>query len=241
MIGWEQGAIDSRSLAGKVAVVTGAGGQLGPVWCDTLVEMGADVFKIDLPECDVSRMVDVEAAAYECIKGQGAPSVVVLNAAIDSPPGSVARFHNDVGRIIDVNLIGAMNTVSAFLPAMIENGGGVIVGIVSIMGRVGADYRNYEGAFQKPVAYNLSKAALEQYARSLTVQYGRFGIRACCIGFGAYDGGKLDPVFLEKYLKNVPLGRPVSRASAKAALVFALTCPEFAGQTIMIDGGYLAI
>jgi NAD(P)-dependent dehydrogenase (short-subunit alcohol dehydrogenase family) len=87
----------------------------------------------------------------------------------------------------------------------------------------------------------LSKAGLEQYMRSLTVQYGRFGIRACCIGFGCYDSGKLDPVFLEKYLKNVPLGRPVSRQSAKAALRFAVECPEFAGQTLMVEGGYLSL
>ena len=121
---------------------------------------------------------------------------------------------------------------------MIKAGGGVIVGITSIQGFVGADHRNYEGSFEKPVGYNLSKAALMQYARSLTVQYGRYGIRACCIGFGPFDGGKLDPVFLGKFLKNVPLGRPVSRESVKAALTFAVTCPEFAGQTALIDGGF---
>lgn len=229
------------SLCGKVAVVTGTSGNLGPIWVETLNEMGADVFGMDFPGVDVSMEVDCESAAYRCIKGLGVPSALVLNAGIDNPPGTEASFHGNLRRIIDVNLIGAMNTVKAFLPSMIEAGGGVIVGITSIQGFVGADWRNYEPGFEKPVAYNVSKAALMQYARSLTVQYGRYGIRACCIGFGAYDSGKLDPVFLEKYLGNVPLGRPVSKESAKAALTFALTCPEFAGQTLMIEGGYLSL
>jgi NAD(P)-dependent dehydrogenase (short-subunit alcohol dehydrogenase family) len=201
--------------------------------------MGLDVFKIDLPEYDVSFTEDMAAAAYLCVKELGPPSVLVLNAAIDNPPGSKATFHGNLAKIIEVNLIGACNTVEAFLPDMID-AGGVIVGITSIQAFIGADWRNYEGDFEKPVGYNLSKAALIQYARSLTVQYGRYGIRACCIGFGPYDGGKLDPVFLNKFLKNVPMGRPVSRQSVKAALRFAVECPEFAGQTLLCDGGYTA-
>lgn len=226
----------------KIAVVTGASGQLGPIWCETLTEMEFGVFKVDLPKYDVSDHRDMARASSDCIDSDryGVPSVIVLNAAIDNPPGSGATFHGNLGMILHVNLIGACNTVKAFLPAMIENGGGAIIGITSIQGFIGADWRNYEGDFEKPVGYNLSKAALMQYARSLTVQYGRYGIRACCIGFGPFDGGKLDPVFLGKFLKNVPLGRPVSRKSVKAALRFAVECPEFAGQTALIDGGYTA-
>ena len=224
----------------KLAVVTGASGQLGPIWSETLIDMGYEVFGIDLPKYDVSRKIDVMAARHVCFSGLGVPSVLVLNAAIDNPPGSEATFHGNAERILSVNLLGAVNTVEAFLPLMIENGGGVIIGITSIMSFIGADWRNYPEGFEKPVAYNLSKAALVQYARSLTVQYGRNGIRACCIGFGPFDGGKLDKVFLKKFLKNVPVGRPVSEASVRAALTFAVQCPEFAGQTLMVEGGYLS-
>lgn len=225
----------------KCAVVTGHLGGLGSIWSRTLQEMEFNVFGMDLPLCDITDKERVEYISGRCIKLRGVPSVIILNAAIDNPPDTSASFHGNLERIIDVNLIGAANVVQSFLPAMLENGGGVIIGITSIQGFVGADWRNYSAGFEKPVAYNMSKAALMQYMRSLTVQYGRFGVRACCIGFGCYDNGKLDPGFLHKYLGNVPLGRPVSEKSAKAALVFALTCPEFAGQTALIDGGYLAI
>ncbi len=218
------------------AVVTGTSGQLGPVWVETLNEMGYLVQGIDLPEYDVCSPIDMAKAQnwYET------PDVLVLNAAIDNPPGSDSTFHGNFEQIMETNITGAVNTVRAFMPAMMASGGGTIIGISSIQGFVGADWRNYTGTFQKPVGYNCSKAALMQYARSLTVQYGRWGIRACCIAFGPYDGGKLSPDFLSKILPNIPLNRPVSRQSLKAALRFAIECPEFAGQTCLVDGGYVA-
>jgi NAD(P)-dependent dehydrogenase (short-subunit alcohol dehydrogenase family) len=225
----------------KNAIVTGPQGQLGPIWTATLESLGYEVYGIGLPEYDLS-----DPDCIRRMRGSSKPppwkiDAIILNAAIDNPPGSKASFHGNLEEIIKVNLIANCRIVSAFLPLLIKDGGGVIVGISSIQGRVGADWRNYEEGFEKPVGYNLSKAALEQYARSLTVQYGRYGIRACCIGFGAYDGGKLNPVFLRKYLRNVPMGRPVSRQSLEAALRFALECPDFAGQTVMVDGGYCVL
>jgi NAD(P)-dependent dehydrogenase (short-subunit alcohol dehydrogenase family) len=224
----------------KNAIVTGPQGQLGPIWASTLTDLGYRVYGIGLPKYDFTwhDFVDYIRNDLEELERVDA---IILNAAIDNPPGSKASFHGNLDEIIKVNLIANCQIVSAFLPLLIKNGGGVIVGISSIQGRVGADWRNYEEGFEKPVGYNLSKAALEQYARSLTVQYGRYGIRACCIGFGAYDGGKLNPVFLRKYLRNVPMGRPVSRQSLEAALRFALECPDFAGQTVMVDGGYCVL
>jgi len=224
----------------KVAVVTGTSGQLGPVWVETLNEMRYQVFGIDLPHYDVSNPEMVNFAAMECMTHHGVPEVIVLNAAIDNPPGSAATFHGNLQKIINVNLVGATNVVKAFLKAMMDEGRGTIIAITSIQGYIGADWRNYTGDFEKPVGYNLSKAALMQYARSLTVQYGRHGIRACCIGFGPYDGGKIPKDFLDKFLRNVPTGRAVSRESLKAAMRFAVECPEFAGQSVLIDGGYTA-
>lgn len=228
-------------MKNRIAVITGTSGQLGPVWVETLSNMDYLVWGMDLPRVDVGRKEQVLEDAARCIRaGLGIPEVLVLNAAIDNPPGSVATFHGKAAEILQVNLMGAIYTVEAFLPHMIEHGGGVIVMIGSIQGFIGADWRNYEAGFEKPVGYNLSKAALMQYARSLTVQYGRHGIRACCIAFGPYDGGKLKQEFLNRFLHNVPMGRPVSRASLRATLRFALECPEFAGQTVLVDGGYTA-
>lgn len=225
-------------LREKVSVITGISGQLGPIWKETLEDMGSKIFPIDLPECDISDIDQVSSEVCNCIEKVGAPDILINNAAIDNPPGTKTKFHSNVENILSVNVIGACNVVDSFLPSMIENGGGVIVNIGSIQGFIGADWRNYDGDFEKPVGYNLSKAAIMQYSRSLTVQYGRYGVRSVCIAFGPYDGGKLDPIFINKFLKNVPMKRPVSTESLKSAMRFAVTCPEFAGQTVLVDGGY---
>jgi NAD(P)-dependent dehydrogenase (short-subunit alcohol dehydrogenase family) len=224
----------------KVAVVTGTSGNLGPIWVETLNKLGYTVFGIDLPKYDVSSLKSVAIAARECVQNIGSPEVIVNNAAVDNPPGSDASFFGNFERIMAVNLTGAINVTRCFLPDMILNQKGLIVNIGSIQGNIGADYRNYPEDFEKPVAYNCSKAALIQLSRSIAVQYGRFNIRSVTLSFSAYDGGKLKPDFLGKFLKNVPLRRTISRESLEASLIYAINCPELTGQQILCDAGYCA-
>lgn len=225
----------------EIAAVVGYKGILGPVWCQVCEQLGYKVLRMGLPDTDISKRDEVGLWVNTMLRTEmRAPEVLILNAAIDNPPGSKVSFHGDFQEIIDVNLQGNAQVVNELLPYMVDAGKGVIVPVVSIQGFVGADWRNYPEGFEKPVAYNMSKAALMQYARSLTVQYGRYGIRAACIGFGAVESEKLPQEFLGKYLPNVPLGRPVSKESAAAALRFVLTCADFAGQTVLVDGGYTA-
>jgi len=110
--------------------------------------------------------------------------------------------------------------------------------IGSIQGYIGADWRNYSGGFEKPCAYNCSKAALQQLARSITVQYGRFGIRAVCPGFGPYVTKKLPPEFLEKITSKIPIGRTVSKEDLQRTLLYACCCEGLAGEDWLVDGGY---
>jgi len=218
----------------KLAIVTGGSGRAGPIWMDELYNMGYDPISYDLPEYDVTDIGQIGTflGSLSC-----APAILVNNAAIDNPPGTEAKFFGNLSRILQVNLEGPTNMSAAVIPPMIESGGGVIVNIGSIMGNIGADWRNYPPGFEKPVAYNLSKAALIQLSRSITSQYGRYNIRSVTIAFGPLDMG-LPEEFKAKFLKNVPLGRAISEQSWRAALRFAVECPEFAGQQVLVDGGY---
>jgi NAD(P)-dependent dehydrogenase (short-subunit alcohol dehydrogenase family) len=202
--------------------------------------MGYKVFDYDLPVDDVTDLENVQMFKADLLTQGYAPSVVVNNAAIDNPPGSDAHFFGNMDKILDVNLIGAANMTKAFLPVMAKRDGGVFINVGSIMGSIGADWRNYPDGFEKPVAYNLSKAALVQLSRSVTVQYGHLNIRGVTIAFGPLDTPDLPETFKKKFLKNVPLGRPVHEKSWRAALRFAVECPEFAGQQVLVDGGYTA-
>ena len=212
----------------KAALVTGgSNGLLGPIWTETLKEAGAEVDVFDLPDKDVRRR------GYD-LSGF---NILVNNAAIDNPPGSDASFFGNFDEIMAVNISGAVNMCKAVIPGMIKNGGGVIVNIGSIMGYGGADWTNYDGDFEKPFGYNASKWALRGLAKSITTQYGRYGIRSVTISFGPYNGGKLSDAFLKRFLSRVPLNRTISKESLKMSLLYACCCPELAGQDWRIDAG----
>jgi NAD(P)-dependent dehydrogenase (short-subunit alcohol dehydrogenase family) len=240
---WKMGQLDKPwrpEWFTRSAVVTGGNGRVGPIWIDELKKMGYRVFNFDLPTWDITKLDDISMFKANIMHNGYAPSILINNAAIDNPPGSEASFFGNMDKILEVNLIGLVNMTKAFIPVMAKRGGGVIVNIGSIMGNIGADWRNYEEGFEKPVAYNLSKAALIQLSRSITVQYGRYNIRCVTIAFGPLDTPDLPEDFKSKFLKQVPLGRPISEKSWRAALRFAIECPDFAGQQVLIDGGYTA-
>lgn len=233
---------DLFSLNHKRAFLTGKSGLLAPIWQETLGEAGCEVMSYGLPEDDVRDKVKLNriAKAY-------APDIIVNSAGIDNPPDTKATFFGNFENIMAVNLTGAVNVCEAFIPGMIEKGGGVIVNIGSIMGYGGADYRNYDPPFEKPLGYGLSKWALRGLSKSISVQYGRYGVRAVTPSFGPYNGGKLAHSFLERFLSNVPLtkkgyeplalGQCVSKKSLQQTLLYAICCEDLTGQDWRVDGG----
>lgn len=216
------------------ALITGISGNLGSVWRDIMQEMDIDVQGVDLPDTDVSniesinKIIDIDKV-----------DILVNNAAIDPKPSNGGGKFWRYDDVIDVNLKGAINMCYAVIPGMIESGGGLIVNIGSIMGNIGADWRNYREGFDKAIGYNVSKCGLIQLSRSICTQYGRYNIRAVTISFGPVDIG-LPEEFKLKFLRNVPIGRCVSNQSLKATLRYVIECPEMTGQQILIDGGYTA-
>ena len=223
-------------LTGKIALLIGYDGNFGPIFSETLKEAGALAVTVGLPETDISERNDIEDAVNECINRVGVPDIVICNAAIDIPPKQTdARFFTKLKQILQVNLISYARFAELLIPEM---DGGVFVFIGSIQGYIGADWRNYSGGFEKPVGYNLSKAALQQFARSITVQYGRKGIRAVCPGFGPYLGEKLAGPFADKIKQAIPTGKGVGEEDLKRTLLYACTCEGLAGEDWLVDGGY---
>jgi NAD(P)-dependent dehydrogenase (short-subunit alcohol dehydrogenase family) len=159
-------------LSDRVAIVTGAFGRLGPVWCESLLDAGAAVVGIDLPDsepgaayADLERRAggrlrtcrasvldrDALVAAREwCQAELGTPSVLVNNAGIDQPPGPAATWRiEDVPvevfrGVVEVNLVGAFLVSQVFGPGMVRAGRGSIVNIGSLYAGVSPDARMYE-------------------------------------------------------------------------------------------------
>jgi NAD(P)-dependent dehydrogenase (short-subunit alcohol dehydrogenase family) len=159
-------------LDGNVAVVTGALGRLGPVWCGALLEAGARVLALDLASAGVPaafenlqakhgsalrlRRADVsDRAALVEVQRQGSTelgpaTILVNNAGIDQPPGPTRSYLvEDIPlevfrRIIEVNLLGAFQVAQVFGRPMLELGRGSIINIGSLYASVAPDPRFYD-------------------------------------------------------------------------------------------------
>ena len=225
-------------LSGKKALLIGHEGNFGPIFYETLARAGCSVWPVGLPRFDISSYT-TRIEVVESMHDVADPNIIICNAAVDTPPSKKdARFFDNFEDVLRVNLTAYAHFAELLIPRMIENGGGVFVFIGSIMGYVGADWRNYKGGFEKPVGYNVSKAALKQLARSITVQYGRKGIRAVCPGFGPYLGEKLEGPFADKIKKSIPMGKGVTKEDLQRTLLYACCCEGLAGEDWLVDGGY---
>lgn len=241
------GELESR---GKRVVLSGNKGNLAPIWEKTLVDDGAIVYGFDFVADEPVSVYNADVSNYSSIArwksiydavADGPPDIIINNAAIDVPPHRTGiNFFSDYVNTIMTNLIGAINLVSLFIDDMKKNRNGLIINIGSIQGNVAADIRNYPPGFEKPVGYNVSKAGLIQFTRSLAVQYGAFNIRSVCLSFAAIDSGKFDEAFQKKFLHCLPLSRFISPKSLAAALRFTIACPELTGTQVLIDSGYTA-
>jgi NAD(P)-dependent dehydrogenase (short-subunit alcohol dehydrogenase family) len=159
-------------LDGRVAVVTGALGRLGPVWCEALLDAGATVVGLDragaprseaydslqrrvgsrlrLMEADVLDRASLLAVRERCEEEPGPATVLVNNAGVDQPPGpAVTHRIEDIPLevfrgVLEVNLVGAFQVAQVFGPGMLRSGKGSIVNIGSLYASVAPDPRFYD-------------------------------------------------------------------------------------------------
>ncbi len=156
-------------LSDRIAIVTGAGGQLGGEYTRALLAAGArvvaaDVSKLNLSvddamkdrllqlSMDITSRSDMERV-LESVRSQwGEPNILVNNAAIDAPPGAGEQ---DTGpfedypesswdQMMDVNLKGTFLSCQVFGAQMAKSEGGSIINIASIYGILSPDQRIYE-------------------------------------------------------------------------------------------------
>lgn len=240
-------------LKDKIAIISGNRGNLGPIWESALKSWGAEVCGFDWDgiardekdekynpfNVNVQDFISLQAFKNYYYKNhKNPPYIIINNAAIDVPPCDPIRFFTNYRKTIDTNLVGALRLTELFIDDMCEKKEGLIINIGSIQGNVAADWRNYPQGFQKPVGYNVSKAGLIQFTRSVAVQYGSNNIRSVCLSFGAVDTEKFTQAFRQNFLHCLPLREFISPESLRAALKFAIECPQLTGQQILVDSGY---
>jgi NAD(P)-dependent dehydrogenase (short-subunit alcohol dehydrogenase family) len=240
--------MSADGLTGRVAVVTGALGILGPVWTEALAGAGATVVGIDVREGDGVLHADVTdrdslAAVLEHVAAEhGPPSVLVNNAGVDVPPG--AADDSGFSTTLEVNVAGVFNATQVFGPAMCEAGRGSIVNIGSLYASVApvpAFYDHLDPPFTKPASYGASKAAVVNLTRYFARLWGPYGVRVNALSPGGVRGDQ-DEEFVRKYSERVPLGRMAEPSDLVGPLLF-LASEESAyltGHELLVDGGFTA-
>jgi len=246
------------SLAGKSAVVTGAGNGIGRAIALAFAEAGASVACVDLDNaaaeataaaigaaaiavaCDVSRESDVEAAAKAILARFPSVHVLVNGAAGHDPNGSALELSlADWNKVFAVNVGGAFLVSRAILPAMIRAGGGSVIHIASQLGSVAGPRR---------AAYCASKGALIQLAKAMATDHAAQNIRVNTLSPGAVETDRLVKRFGDmetarrtagpKHLLQ-RLGQP--EEIAQAAVFLASDASSFmTGADLLVDGGYNA-
>jgi NAD(P)-dependent dehydrogenase (short-subunit alcohol dehydrogenase family) len=242
----------ANELGGAIAVVTGASGNLGPVWIAALREAGAIVVGIDLGAAEGVEVADVtdraalERARDRIVDSHGVPSVLVNNAGIDQPPEPAfggAETAESFRRTLDVNLSGTFLATQAFGQAMAEAGRGSIVNIGSLYASVAPvpDFYSHLPDFVKPAAYSASKAGVVQLTRYFARLWGPRGVRVNALSPGGVLAQQ-DPEFLAKYCARVPLGRMAETADLGGPLVFLASDASryVTGHELRVDGGFTA-
>ena len=247
-------------LDGRVAVVTGGGDGIGGAVSRLFAAHGA---RVEIAEVDEARgertVAEIAAAGGEArlhvVDVRDADDVDRLRAAVLDGCGRVDVLVNNVGdyrplvrfhdsspdswkAMYDVNLHHVFLVTRAFLPAMIDGGGGSIVNVHSVEG-----LRGFPG---EPV-YAAMKAAVAHFTASLAAGYGRFGIRANGIGPDLTQTPQVDYLtgyegyehLWEAWAPVGRLGRPEDQA--RVALFLASDLSSFVtGVNIPVDGGTLA-
>ncbi|RLB07937.1 MAG: beta-ketoacyl-ACP reductase [Deltaproteobacteria bacterium] len=244
-------------LAGKVALVTGAGRGMGRRYALGLAKEGAVVAVNDLKAdkaaetakeieahggkalalgADVSKKEDTERMVAEVMKGLGRVDILINNAGINPfilPAEKVTEEGWD--RVINVNLKGVFLCSQAVFPVMKEQGGGRIINISSQAGLFGE---------QGLLPYSVSKAGVLSLTRVLAYEWSRYGIYVNAVAPGFIAGGMNEPILGKTELvsalaERVPLKRFADPEEVVSVVLF-LCCEEakyINGATIVVDGG----
>ena len=251
-------------LSGRVALVTGAQGQLGPIWIAALAEAGATVLGVDLVPGEVDGAVGVEVAdvtdretllaVRDRVEAEyGTPSVLVNNAGVDQPPDAAAGTSaiedvpvEDFRRTLDVNVAGTFLTTQIFGSRMRDAGRGSIVNIGSLYASIAADPRLYDHMeldppFLKPAAYGASKAGVVNLTRYFARLWGPSGVRVNVLSPGGVRGEQ-DPEFVRKFTARTPLGRLGEPDDLTGPLLFLASDASryVTGHELRVDGGFTA-
>jgi len=240
-------------VAGKVALVTGAGGGIGRATAVALAAEGARLVLgdiADLSACaaavevaggaapvtvrlDVTSPADAEAAVARAIAAYGRLDILVNNAGVGKP-APLAEVTDELWDwIMDINLKGAFICARAAVPHL--GPGGAIVNVASLAGRASSPAMS--------CAYSASKAGLLGLTRHIAKELGPRGIRVTAVNPGVVltplATDNYPPGHLERTVATIPLGRAATAEEIAPTIVFLASddAVYVTGASLDVNGG----
>ena len=252
--------MDSFSLKGKVALVTGASYGIGFAMASALADAGATLVFNDINQELVDKgmaaykelgieahgyVADVtnEAAVTELIgkieKEVGAVDILVNNAGIIKRIPMTEMSVEEWKQVIDIDLTGPFIMAKAVIPGMIEKGHGKIINICSLMSELGRETVS---------AYAAAKGGLKMLTRNIAAEYGEHNIQCNGIGPGYIETPQTAPLRVDGHpfnnfiIDKTPAARWGTPEDLKGPAVFlASEASDFVnGHVLFVDGGILA-
>ena len=253
------GVLDSYSLEGKTAIVTGCKRGIGMGMAIGLAEAGADIIGVSatLEEsgsaiekavtalgrkftgyaCDFSD----RASLYEFIKkvkdNSGAPDILVNNAGTILREPAANHPDDYWDKVMEVNLSSQFILSREFGRDMVERGSGKIIFTASLL--------TFQGGINVP-GYSASKGGIGQLTMALANEWASKGVQVNAIapGYIATDNTQAlqdDPVRSESILGRIPAGRWGKPDDFKGPIVFlSSSASDYVnGHIMVVDGGWM--
>ena len=256
------------NLKGRTALITGAAGNLGKVFADSLSELGANLLLVDLPGSNLEELssflinrwgvkvqykfCDLELASNRVelitwVNDTLQPlHILVNNAAFvgtaDLPGWSVPFEEQSIEiwrRAIEVNLTAIFDVCKGLSPLLKSTGSASIINIASIYGFLAPDWSLYEDTqMGNPAAYSASKAGLIQLTRWLSTTVGP-EIRVNSISPGGINRGQSSE-FISRYSARTPMGRMAVEDDFRGAIAYLASdlSKYVTGHNLIVDGGW---
>ncbi len=259
------GVMESFSLVGKVALVTGGAGLYGRQIVAALAEAGArtfiaarDVAKLEAVAAeersrgfdvtalslDLSSDESIEALHQTVIARAGRCDVLVNNAVTRSALSGWAHDLEAFDKSLRVNASALFKITHLFGQTMRQQKAGSVINIGSMMGMVGIEMANYDGTDMTPnpsPIYHYEKGGMINFTRWAASILGADNVRVNCLSPGGLFSHQPAP-FVKAYSDRTQLGRMANDTDLKGVIVFLASDASayVTGTNIPIDGGYTA-
>jgi 2-keto-3-deoxy-L-fuconate dehydrogenase len=244
-----------NSLRGKRAFVTAAAQGIGRATALAFAAAGAEVFATDVnaekvaeiagPGLRTARLDVLDDAAIRRAAADVGGVDILFNCAGYVHQGTVLEATDENFTLaFDLNVRSMMRTIRAFLPAMIEHGGGTIINMASVASSV----KGIPNRF----IYSASKAAVVGLTKSVAIDFVKQNVRCNCICPGTVLSPSLEARIAENaaaagsveaarqaFVARQPMGRLGNTDEIAAMAVYlASDAAQFVtGQALVIDGG----